>query len=111
MKLDYYHDETGEPRARGRGRYARLASFLESDVQGSRALLRRIAKAIEEVESGGEERWESTGNAYTLTLTAEGASIEGELADEDEATALVSLSDLRAALGEWAEHLSSDPKG
>ena len=56
MKLDYYHDETGEPRARGRGRYARLASFLESDVQGSRTLLRRIVKAIEEVVREARER-------------------------------------------------------
>jgi len=109
MKLDFFHDETGEPRARGRGRYDRLASFLESDVQGSRALLRRIARAVESVEAGREERWESTGNAYTLTLTAEGAEIESEV-DEEGPTRL-SLADLRAALGEWAEFLSSDPKG
>lgn len=109
MKLEYFHDETGEPRARGRGRYARLAAFLQSDVQGSRAVLRKVARAVEVIESGEEERWESTGNAFTLILTAEGALIEGE-PQEDE-PALVSLADLRAALGEWAEFLSSDPKG
>jgi uncharacterized protein YacL (UPF0231 family) len=113
MKLDFFHDETGEPRARGRGRYSRLASFLESDVQGSRTLLRRIARAVEDVEAGREERWESTGNAYTLTLTAEGAEIAGELDEEavEEESTRLSLADLRAALGEWAEFLSSDPKG
>jgi len=109
MKLEFFHDETGEPRARGRGRYARLAAFLQSDVQGSRALLRRIVRAVEAVESGEEERWEASGNAFTLILTADGAVIESS--QDAEEPALLSLADLRAALGEWAEHLSSDPNG
>jgi uncharacterized protein YacL (UPF0231 family) len=109
MKLEFFHDETGEPRARGRGRYARLAAFLQSDVQGSRSLLRRIARAVEAVEAGEEERWEASGNAFTLILTPDGAAIESS--QDAEETARVSLADLRAALGEWAEHLSSDPNG
>ncbi len=111
MKLDFFRDETGEPRARGRGRYARLAAFLQSDVQGSRTLLRRIARAVDGVESGEEERWESTGNAYTLVLTSEGAAFESNQEDDEEEPGKVSLADLRAALGEWAEFLSSDPHG
>lgn len=106
MKLELYRDETGEPRARGHGRYARLAAFLESDVQGSRTLLRRIAKAVAAVEGGKEERWEETGNAHTLTLTRAGARLESEV-DGAEA-AEVTLADLRAALGLWAELLASD---
>jgi uncharacterized protein YacL (UPF0231 family) len=109
MKLELYRDETGEPRARGHGRYARLAAFLESDVQGSRTLLRRIARAVEAVEGGKEERWEETGNAHTLTLTRAGARLQSEVdsAGGDEAVE-VSLADLRAALGLWAELLASD---
>jgi hypothetical protein len=118
MKLELFHDETGEPRARGRGRYARLAEFLQSDVQGSRALLRRIARAVEAVEAGEEERWESTGNAYTLVLTGEGARFESEAGSDGESagetgkgtTGPVSLADLKAALGEWAELLARDPR-
>ena len=105
MKLDLFRDEDGAPRARGRGRYARLAAYLESDVQGSRTLLRRIARALDAVEAGREERWEHTGNAHTLTLTRRGARIECEV--EEGEPAEVTLADLRTALGWWEELLGA----
>jgi hypothetical protein len=97
VKLDLYRDGKGLPRARGDNL---LARFLESDVQGSVITAYDILRMLDRVESGEADLWEGTGNAYTLTLTPDGALIQDELADDSEALHLP-LADLREALSAW----------
>jgi uncharacterized protein YacL (UPF0231 family) len=103
VKIDLYRDEQGLPRARSEAPDDLLARFLESDVQGSVITAFDILGMLDRVESGETDRWEGTGNAYTLTLTPGGAWIQDEqdeLADDTEALHLP-LSDLREALNAW----------
>ena len=52
MSLEFYRDESGDPRARaGRDREA-LARFLESDIQGSATFGLEVLAAIEAVADG-----------------------------------------------------------
>ena len=97
MKLDLYRDSRGLPRAAGDDL---LSRFLESDVQGSVITAYDILGMMDRVESGETELWEGTGNAYTLTLTRDGALIQDELAD-DPGELHLSLAELREALNAW----------
>ena len=106
MSLEFYRDETGDPRARAvadRNREA-LARFLESDVQGSASSALEVLAAIEAVAEGRLREWTRTGNAHTLILSPEGAAIEPDFSEESDA-AVVSLSDLREAVTDWIEFL------
>lgn len=109
MKLDFYRDEAGDPRARAAAGRAReqelLARFLESDVQGSAATGREILAALRQVEAGELPAWEQTGNAFTLRLSPAGAEIESVL-DESGEVAAIPLRDLRRALRAWVDFLA-----
>jgi uncharacterized protein YacL (UPF0231 family) len=106
MKLELYRDSAGDPRARGKGHDKRLAGWLESDLQGSPAAAREVLHAIDRVEAGREPSWERTGNAYTLTLSPEGATIQDEN-DEGAAPHALSLPELRKTVGDWLAFLES----
>ncbi|HEX3129380.1 MAG TPA: hypothetical protein VH394_18740 [Thermoanaerobaculia bacterium] len=97
VKLDLYRDGEGLPRAAGDDL---LSRFLESDVQGSVITAYDILGMLDRVESGETELWEGTGNAYTLTLTPDGALIQDELAEDPEELHLP-LAELREALQAW----------
>jgi uncharacterized protein YacL (UPF0231 family) len=101
-----YRDSSGDPRARcEKGRHL-LAGFLESDIQGSVSLGRKILAAIDKIAGGHLDEWERTGNAYTLTLSADGADLETDVDDDTEALH-VSLDELRAAVADWVEFVGS----
>jgi len=101
-----YRDSSGDPRARcEQGRHL-LAGFLESDVQGSVSLGCKILAAIDKVAGGHLDEWERTGNAYTLTLSPDGADLETDV-DDDTETLHVSLEELREAVADWVELLGS----
>ncbi len=104
MKLEYYRDSAGDPRARGKGHGRVVAGFLESDLQDSPAAAREVLRALDRVESGHAPSWERTGNAYTLTLAPEGATIQDEQA-EDAEPQTVPLAALREALSGWVSFL------
>lgn len=106
MILEFYRDETGDPRARAvadRGRES-LAYFLESDVQGSAAFGLEILAAIEALEERRIREWTRTGNSHTLTLHRNGAMIEPDFEEEGE-PGEVPLDDLREAVTAWIEFL------
>jgi uncharacterized protein YacL (UPF0231 family) len=104
MKLELYRDSAGDPRARGRGHGRVVAGFLESDLQGSAEAAREVLRAVDAVESGRETSWERTGNAYTLTLSPAGASIQDENAEDSKPRSL-SLTELREAVAGWVSFL------
>ncbi len=104
MKLEYYRDSAGDPRARGRGQGRLAAGFLESDLQDSPAAAREVLRALDDVESGREPSWERTGNAYTLTLSPEGVTIQDENAEDFKPHSL-SLAALREAVSGWLSFL------
>ena len=97
VKVDLYRDGQGLPRAAGDDL---LSRFLESDVQGSVITAYDILGMLDRVESGETELWEGTGNAYTLTLTRDGALLQDELAD-DPVEFHLSFAELREALNAW----------
>lgn len=108
--MRFYRDSSGDPRAGvERGRHL-LAGFLESDVQGSISLGRKILAAIDKIAGGHLDEWERTGNAYTLTLSPEGADLETETDDDTEELHL-SLADLREAVERWVQFLGQDRPG
>lgn len=104
MKLKYYRDSAGDPRARGRGHGRLAAGFLESDLQDSPTAAREVLRALDNVESGREPSWERTGNAYTLTLSPTGATIQDENS-EDSKPRPFSLAALREAVTGWVSFL------
>jgi uncharacterized protein YacL (UPF0231 family) len=106
MKLKLYRDAAGDARARGRGRGKVVAGFLESDLQDSPESAQEILRAIEDVESGRADSWERTGNAYTLTLSPQGATLQDEM-DEDAEPYVLSFSEIREAVAGWISFLSS----
>ena len=52
-----------------------IAEYLTLDIQNSPEWAQDLADHIEAVRTGKLERWERLGNAYDLTLTAEGAAM------------------------------------
>lgn len=106
MKLRFYRDDAGDARARGRGRGKVVAGFLESDLQDSPESAREVLQAIDDVEAGRADSWERTGNAYTLTLSPQGAAIQDEM-DEDAEPCVFTLSEIREKVADWASFLSS----
>ena len=104
MKLQFYRDDAGNARARGRGRGKLVAGFLESDLQDSLESAREILKAIDDVEAGRADSWERTGNAHTLTLSPQGAAIQDEM-DEEAEPYVLSLSEIREVVADWVSFL------
>jgi len=103
MQLEFYWDDDGGARARathagGPGR--EVAGFLESDLQGSAASAEEILRAIDEVESGRVPTWERTGNAHTLTLSRDGATLRNEM-EEDTRPHHLALPAMRQAVADW----------
>lgn len=108
MRLQFYRDTAGDPRARGRGRGKAVAGFLESDLQGSAVSAREVLRAVDDVQAGRRESWERTGNAHTLTLSPGGAVLQDEM-DEDAEPVSVSLPEIREAVAGWVSFLEGAP--
>ena len=83
-----------------------LAQYLVSDVQESPEVARMLLDLVDRVATGDLDGWEGTGNAFTLTLAPEGATIQPELGS-DTAPLHVSLDELREALGDWLDLLGA----
>lgn len=107
MRLEFYRDSAGDPRARCKGRGEELAGFLESDLQGSGQGGRAILRAIDRIEAGKLDRREITGNSYTLTLSPAGASLVNENAEKAKPYEL-SLAELKQAVADWTAFVDED---
>ena len=85
-----------------------LAQYLISDVQESPEVTLLLLELVDQVASGDLKSWEGTGNAFTLTLRPEGATIQPEFGADTEPRR-VSLDDLREALEDWLSRLEERP--
>jgi len=81
-----------------------LAQYLVSDVQQSPEVARMLLDLVDRVATGDLDSWEGTGNAWTLTLAPEGATLYPEFALDAEPLQ-VSLAELREALSGWLASL------
>ncbi len=77
-----------------------LASFLQSDVQGDLAHAGALLAEIAAVERGEEPQPGGVGNAFSITIAADGAAIRNAVV-EGARSERFSLGDLRAALEAW----------
>lgn len=104
IKVKMSYSSEGIPRAVGEGIYHLVASFLESDIQGSTSMSKMLLQAIKEVSSGEVPDWSMTGNAHTITLSKDEASIESDF-DESEPERRIPLSEFKQILSAWLTHL------
>jgi len=93
-KLTFYLDDNGLPAARGDD--IRLATFLQTDIQGSA----EVAKSIIEALKDPAYRGEITGNAHCLCVTKKLAIIES-LYDESMPSRTLSRSSLLTTMKRW----------
>ena len=77
-----------------------LASFLQSDVQGDASHARAMLAEIAAVERGEAPQPARVGNAFSITIGADGAEIRNAVLDGSPSQRLT-LGDLRAALEIW----------
>jgi len=77
-----------------------LGRYLEEDVQESSSHCHELLAAIERIASMDEERWEQTGNAHTVILEKDGATIESEM-DEGCEPLHLTLDEFRVAVQTW----------
>jgi hypothetical protein len=84
------------------GAHSRVAAFLMLDIQRSPDWARDLLVKIVDVKTGALPSWERIGNAYRLSLSAEGALIE-DLVDRRSAPQRLPLAELEAAVTAWIE--------
>lgn len=109
MQLEFTWDEAGDPRAEGATEGDLLARYLETDIGTSRHQGLEILEAIDHVvESSGS--WADTGNAHTLRLTREGATIASSF-DESAPLRHLPLADLRQTVAAWLSFLERGREG
>jgi len=80
--LNFHFDNHGIPRARGKHSEKLLMSFLESDVQGSEFVCHDLMNDINAVDDGTAESREFIGNAYCVSITADGVLISSNIDSE-----------------------------
>jgi hypothetical protein len=77
--------------------YEMVGALFESDIQADSAHCKELLAAIDDALLGRLDGWETTGNAYTLTLGKQTARIE-ELWEEPPSHCDVPLWDFREAV-------------
>jgi hypothetical protein len=80
-----------------------IAAFLVIDIQHSPDWARDLLARIAQVKAGEIPAWERIGNAYRLSITAEGGLIEDRL-DAASPPQHFPLEELAAALTAWQPH-------
>jgi hypothetical protein len=85
----------------GTGRHGEIiASFLQSDVQSDLETARMLLAEIAAAERGEKPQPGGVGNAFSITITPDGAVIRNAVI-EDAPPERYSLPELRAALELW----------
>lgn len=89
----------------GRRRRTALARYLEQDVQGDLEWARELIHLLDDVREHRLPHQELTGDAWTLTLSPDGAHLTDEHLSPSRPVPLP-LDVLRAALEGWCDLLS-----
>ena len=98
----------------GSGRHGEiLASFLQSDIQGDLETARMLLAEVAAAERGEKPQPGGAGNAYSITITPDGAVIRNAVV-ADAPPERYRLPELRVALETWIEAIervrrSTDP--
>ena len=79
--LNFYFDNEGVPRARGKQSEKLLMSFLETDVQGSDYICHDLMNDLTAIEDESAESREFIGNAHSVSITANGVTIVNNIDD------------------------------
>ena len=74
--LEFYLDEEGNPCVRGEDE--RLATFIQTDLQGSDSLVTDLIAQLDNEDAVSE----FNGNAHTLSIAAKTVTIEANFDDE-----------------------------
>jgi hypothetical protein len=85
----------------------RVIEFLVMDIQNSPEWATDLLTQIEAVQSGALSHWQRLGNAFSLELSEQGATLE-DLVDETGLTHTVSLKELHSAVTAWITHHIED---
>ena len=86
---------------RGTGRHGEiLASFLQSDVQADPTTANALLDEIAAAERGETPQPGGVGNAFSITITPEGAAIRNAVT-EDASPERYGLEELRSGLETW----------
>ncbi|RTZ98111.1 MAG: hypothetical protein DSY89_09975 [Deltaproteobacteria bacterium] len=105
MKLiSCYRDDTGLLRARTADKDQALAVFLETDIQEDTALVAELLKQIKLLKKGKKKRYQSSGNAHTVTLTPKTATLES-LYDDEAPRYRLKLSHFQDVLTRWTDNI------
>jgi len=95
-----YIDKQGYPRAVTSDEgLSSIAAYFEQDIQFSLHSVALIEDAISKIEKGTLNKWEGTGNAFTLQITPELVLVQNEF--ENDLSSTLSLEDFRKALESW----------
>ena len=79
--LNFYFDNDGIPRARGKHSEKLLMSFLETDVQGSDYICHDLMNDLTAIEDESADSREFIGNAHRVNISADGVTITNNIDD------------------------------
>ena len=79
--LNFYFDNDGIPRARGKHSEKLLMSFLETDVQGSDYICHDLMNDLTAIEDESADSREFIGNAHSVNISADGVTITNNIDD------------------------------
>ena len=101
MSIKFYMDQDGTPRAEGKGKYAVLADFLESDIGGSPDICQEIQEMLEDIDEEGNT--EESFNSHTLVISPKSVTIHSEY--DEMPPARFSSEEFRDWIGDWQDFL------
>ena len=105
MQINFKIDKYGYPRAIVDESVELVSSFLEEDAQRDLSWCDKLLEIIKDVKNGNRKEWSGTGNAHTLTLTRNKATIENEFADLPPLE--IDLPDIEIAVKGWRDFIKS----
>ena len=105
----FYFDSDRVPRARGPAAERLLMQFLENDVQGSDHVCHDLLEDLIAIEDGSDDSRDFIGNAHSLELNAQGATITA-LVDDASVPARyhAALKHFREVLEDWEAFILDD---
>ena len=98
--LEFYYDDEGHPCVRGDDE--RLATFIQTDLQGSETVLADLIAQLE----GDAEQAEFNGNAHSLSITAKTVTIEANF-DDEAPDRRIPRDEFTGQLKAWQDFLTS----